>query len=120
MQTLLIAQPHEAEAPGGASVFSRARLDAFYEACARALYRLTLVVGPAWYVARLAKSPLAPHLAQALGVVIAALLVHWLTGHVLKRLHLLSQASFDRPATWADEEADAHRGPTEQGEHDHA
>jgi hypothetical protein len=103
MQTLLIAHAHDAL--GAAR--STARIDALYEMCARWLYRLTLVVGPAWYVARLAKSPLAGHLTGALAVVIAALLVHWLAGHILKRVHLLSQTSFERPATWADDEGEA-------------
>jgi hypothetical protein len=110
MQTLSIAGSHEAHALGAAR--SAARLDGLYEAGARWLYRLTLVVGPAWYVARLAKSPLAAHLTEALVAVIAALLIHWLAGQFLKRAHLLSEASFERPAVWADDETDAdHAAP---------
>ena len=109
MQTLLIAQSHEspAPAPGRSPVRTTAPFDALYETLGGGLYRVTFVVGPAWYVARLAKLPLAAHLAEALVAVIAALLLHWLAGHLLKRLHLLSDASFERPAAWHEDDAAA-------------
>jgi hypothetical protein len=73
--------------------------DAMFETAARWLYRITFVVAPACYVARLMKVPFAGYLMEATAFIVIALLLHTLAGYLLKRMHLVSDACFDRPAS---------------------
>jgi hypothetical protein len=75
-----------------------APLDDIYETVGCWLYRITFVVAPVWYVARLAKMPLAEYLTEATLSIMIILLLHSLAGYVLKHVHLVSDACFDRPA----------------------
>jgi hypothetical protein len=76
-----------------------APLDRVFETFARWLYRITFVVAPACYVARLMKMPLAAYLMEATALIVIVLLLHNLAGYFLTRMHLVSDACFHRPAS---------------------
>lgn len=78
-----------------------AQFDGLFETAARWLYRATFVIAPACYVARLIKAPMAIYLMEATVALVVLLLVHSLVGFLLKRAHLVSEAAFNRPASWS-------------------
>lgn len=78
-----------------------AQYDGLFETAARWLYRATFVVAPVCYVARLMKTPMAIYLMEATVALVVLLLVHSLVGFLLKRAHLVSEAAFNRPASWS-------------------
>jgi hypothetical protein len=76
-----------------------APLDDIYETAGCWLYRITFVVGPAWYFARLMNMSSADYLTAAMLAIMTILLLHSFAGYVLKHIHLVSDACFDRPAS---------------------
>jgi uncharacterized membrane protein len=82
-------------------ISSAAQFDGLFESAARWLYRATFVIAPACYIARLMKTPMAIYLMEATVALVVLLLVHSLVGFLLKRAHLVSEAAFNRPASWS-------------------